>query len=226
MQQADANRMILNKRDAASIGAGAWLGFYFFASDLSHCIPGGIVMSVFLLSLSTPQALDIQNQVCTFNVKHASVVNRGIHLASVWPVYLAGLVLVQSYSRQWAVLLSIFYVSFYILSEPSLIGLAAAILTVACYEIAELLIRVNANARQWALVTAIACIVLQMLGSFVSGTRAKQSQRRQMQDVFVETVLLAPMILVFQVLHRFGYEHDGYAMRELHHGCGDCIFEE
>lgn len=216
--------MILSTRDAASIGAGAWLGFYFFASDLSHCIPGGIVMSVFLLSLSTPQALDIQNQICTFNVKvkHSSLVNRGIHLASVWPVYLAGLVLVQSYSRQWAVLLSVFYVMYYILSEPSLIGLAAAMLTIACYEVAELLIQMNANARQWALIIAVACTVLQVFGSQSLASRKK----RQLQDVFVETVLLAPMILVFQISYRFGYEHDGYAVREFQHRCGDYILEE
>lgn len=219
--------MLLNARDAASIGAGAWLGFYFFASDMSHCIPGGIVMSVFLLSLSTPQALNLQSQVCSFNIKHSSVVNRGIHLASVWPMFLAGLVLVQSYSRQWGVLLSVFYILYYILSEPSLIGLAAATLTVACYEVAKVLTEVNANARQWAMFTAVACTVLQLLGNaaFRREKQRKGARKRQLQELFVETVLMAPMMLVFQVSHSLGYQLDRDMMREFQ-GCGDCIIDE
>lgn len=186
--------MLLHSRDAASIAAGAWLGFYFFASDLSHCIPGGIVLSVLLLSLCT-----MESHSCYFQF---SAVNRSLFLITGWPLFIAGQVLVQSYSAKWGVLLSVFYAMYYILSEPSWISLAASTLIVASYEVAQLIVLISADARSYAVYTLAFCSCVQVITE-ICVDRMKGSHkgilRYQLHQMVVSTVLLAPIFVVHEV---------------------------
>merc|ERR1719284_2047412 len=85
--------IMLHSRDVVSTGAGAMIGFSLCGSRVSDFIAGGAVVTLIIIWLSTPKAIDIQSHFFNFDRYHSHRFNRKLHLLTIWPQLLSAMII-------------------------------------------------------------------------------------------------------------------------------------
>lgn len=152
-----------------------------------------------LLSLSTPQVLDMEEQYALYQRHSSGTLNHFVHVLLVWPQLLSCMLVVASVSR-WASLLAIYYALYYMLADRSPIGFAAALMVAASYNAATMLAQALADPVMVGVAAHVACWAAQLIThALCEGLHKSLQVATLVKNHFVQVVLMAPLLVMIEL---------------------------
>ncbi|GBG31526.1 Hypothetical Protein FCC1311_077502 [Hondaea fermentalgiana] len=208
LKEADGSNTVLGTRDAFSTGAGVLVGLSLFARNHSEFLAGSTVLLLLLRALSTPEVLDMETQFSNYRLYVPRSMIRVVHLACVWPLLWTGMWMIASASR-WALMLTMFYVIFYVLAERSVVGLTSAALVAGVYASSLVVIKHIDSPFEWGAWIHVALWVLQFVVEVsVEGWANTLHVLNLLRGHLLQVILMTPLFTTIEIFLALGFRKD------------------
>jgi len=205
-------KSLLESKDASAACLGAILGLFIFSSSPTDFLFGCSLFVVLMLTLSTPEVLDVEMQISLYVSRHKNKMHHLVHALSVWPKFLSGQVVVAHASR-WAPLVTAYYVLLFLVSDRSIAGLTCTAIALVSYSWAiaagswvEDPLNVAIGVHTWCWAIQGVCAV--GFGSHERKKITRVSNVSELREVFVQNVFLSPLMVTSEFLMSVGLMED------------------
>lgn len=194
--------------EAFYTGIGVLIGMSLFATSRSDFVFGGALFVLLLLSLSTPEVLDMEHQYSAYKAQHQSKLNHALHAACVWPRFITFMVMVTAESS-WASLITAYYAMYFVISDRSLIGVVAALLVLLSSGLANSLVSHFDDIFLPACYLHCVCWNVQLLSHlFLEKRENAQTLAFIVLDNFLQFVLMSPLLVTIESAIALGFRKD------------------
>jgi uncharacterized membrane protein YGL010W len=198
----------LQASEAFYTGVGVLIGMSLFATNRSDFVFGGALFVLLLLSLSTPEVLDMEHQYSSYKAQHQSKVNHVLHALCVWPRFITFMVMVSAQSS-WASLITAYYAMYFVISDRSLIGVVAALLVLLSSGLAKTVVSLYDEVFLPACYLHCVCWNIQLLSHlFFEKRDTARTLAFIVLDNFLQFVLMSPLLVTIECAIGLGFRKD------------------